>query len=104
MTLIVSLRTLDGIVLAGDSLSTLMRSAEIQGDVDVTCPSCGHQHIIQATLQGPALPATTLSYAQKVFPFMTNFGIGTYGAGQVYGRTIYFAIRELEAEMSSRSE
>lgn len=95
VTLIVSLRTLDGIVIAGDSLSTLMRGDVVQGDVDVTCPACGHQHVVQATLQGPALPATTLSYAQKVFPFLDNYGVGTYRAGQVGGRTIYFAARVL---------
>lgn len=104
VTLIVSLRIPDGIVLAGDSISTMMSSNEVTGDVDVTCPSCGHQHITTAKLQGAALPATTLSYAQKVFPFLGKFGIGTAGTGQLTGKTIYFAMRELENEVLSKEE
>lgn len=96
MTLIVSLRTVDGIVLAGDSLATYMTSPQVKGDIDVTCPSCGHQHTTEASLWGNALPARTLSYAQKVFPFFGSYGVGTYGAGQLNRKTIYFALRELE--------
>jgi len=104
MTLIVSVRSLDGIVIAGDSLATYMTSPQVQGDVTVTCPQCTHQHVIQAQLQGAALPATTLSFAQKVFPFMQSYGVGTYGLGQLSGKTIYFAIRELEKELIDAGE
>src|ERR687892_711229 len=83
MTLIVSLRIPDGIVLAGDSLSTLMSGTEVQGDIDIVCPQCGHQHVQTAKLQVAALPATTLAYAQKIFPFLGEFGVGTSGAGQL---------------------
>lgn len=96
MTLIASLRTLDGIVIAGDSLATFTTNPTLQGDVDVVCPSCGHKHITQATLTGAASPSTTFSYAQKVFPFFEEYGVGTYGVGQLAGKTNYFAIRELE--------
>lgn len=47
------------------------------------------------------IPTSTLSYAQKVFPFMENFGVGTFGAGQLAGQTMYFAIRELEQELKA---
>jgi len=99
MTLIVSMRIPDGIVLAGDSLSTLLRGTEVQGDLDIKCPRCGHDHVATAKLQGAALPATSLSFAQKIFPFFDSFGIGTSGAAQLGGKTIYFAMRELEQEI-----
>lgn len=99
MTLIVSLRTSDGIVLAGDSLATMMSNPEFQGPVNVKCPECAHEHVTIAKIQATGMPATTFSYAQKVFPFMNDYGIGTFGAGQLMGRTMYFAIRELEKDL-----
>jgi len=102
MTLIVSLRIPDGIVIAGDSLATMMADVNVQADVNVTCPNCGHQHIISgAPVAHLNLPSTTYSYAQKVFPFLDEYGVGTSGAGQLVGKTIYFAIRELEQELRS---
>lgn len=44
-----------------------------------------------------------MPYAQKVFPFQVKYGIGTYGAGQIAGRTVYFAIREFENLLHQRS-
>lgn len=102
MTLIVSLRIPDGIVLAGDSLATMMSDVNVQADLNVTCPQCGHQHVISGAPVGHLnVPSTTYSYAQKVFPFLNEYGIGTYGIGQLTGKTIYFAMRELEKEIKS---
>ena len=103
MTLIISLRIPDGTVIAGDSLSTNMAQMQIQGQIDVTCPQCGHQHKTGPQPIAEAnVPASTFSYAQKIFPFLGKYGVGTSGFGQLAGRTIYFAIRELEQELSSK--
>jgi hypothetical protein len=102
MTLIVSLRTLDGIVIAGDSLATMMGTMAIQADISATCPQCNHPFTTQATLPNIPMPSTTLSYAQKVFPFLDKFGVGTFGIGQLVGKTIYYAMRELEKDMEKR--
>lgn len=99
MTLIVSLRIPDGIVLAGDSLATMMGDFQAFKKVPVTCPSCAHNHETLAVVDGIHYPATTFSYAQKVFPFMGEYGVGTSGIGQLMGKTIYFAMRELEAKI-----
>lgn len=97
MTLIVSLRIPDGIVLAGDSLATMQNQTQIVADIDVKCPSCGHDHTLgQHPVAQMIFPATTFSFAQKVVPFMGKFGVGTFGQGQLAGETIYFAIRKLE--------
>lgn len=102
MTLIVSLRIPDGIVLAGDSLSTMMSQVAVQGEVSVTCPQCGLQHKVgPVQVAHIAMPSTTYSFAQKVFPFFGEFGVGTYGVGQLMGKTIYFAVRELEHELKA---
>lgn len=99
MTLIVSLQIPDGIVLAGDSLATIETLNTVQGQVDVTCPNCQHQHTAPAIIQGSMVPATSFPYAQKIFPFMKNYGVGTAGAGQLNGKSIYFMMRQLEEEV-----
>lgn len=97
MTLIVSLRIPDGIVLAGDSLATLlMGQGQIDAALSVTCPECNHAHEIQQTLLIPGVPATTFSYTQKIFPFLDKFGVGTFGAGLLAEKSVYFAIRLFE--------
>jgi len=98
MTLIVSLHIPDGIILAGDSLATMMQEIQIEGEVEVDCPQCGHKHVVKHTVPYPA-PSTTFSYAQKIFPFLDKYGIGTFGAGMLAGKSIYFAIREFEATL-----
>ena len=98
MTLIVSLRTSDGIVLAGDSLSTMLSPVQIAGQVDVTCPSCGHQH--QTAHQAVAtVPSSNFSFAQKVFDFLDRYAVGISGAAQLAGVTIRFAGKQLEREL-----
>lgn len=99
MTLIVSLRTVDGIVIAGDSLSTVMAQVQFKAEIDVKCPSCGHEHRIDPIAGGGQIPSATFSFAQKVFPFLKRYGVGTYGSGQIADKTMYFAARELEASL-----
>lgn len=72
MTLIVSLRIPDGIVLAGDSLLS--------------------------TLPTLAVP-TTLSYRQKIFPFCGKFGVGTFGADLLAETSVYFSLRLFEERL-----
>lgn len=100
MTLTVSLRIPDGIVIAGDSLSTTQSQIQVQGQIGVTCPNCGHQHDVGPLSLPPVqMPTSTFSYAQKVFPFMKRFGVGTFGLGLLMNKTMYFAMRELQQEI-----
>ena len=99
MTLIVSLRIPDGIVIAGDSLSTMMGQGQWEVTTGVTCPNCDHQHQIQQKLPTSPVPAATFSYAQKVFPFCGKFGVGTFGTGLLAGKSIYFAMRLFEQRL-----
>lgn len=102
MTLIVSLRIPDGIVIAGDSLATVVGQSQLETTIGVVCPSCDHNHEIQQILPMPSLPATTFSYAQKVFPFYETFGVGTFGAGLLAGKSVYFAMRLLEQRLKEQ--
>jgi hypothetical protein len=104
MTLIVSVRSLDGIVIAGDSLATFLNAPTVTGDIDIDCPACNHRHVTQAVLPGNAHAATTLSYAQKIFPFMDRFGVGIYSGLIVLGRTVHFAFREYEKQCQDEGQ
>ncbi len=99
MTLIVSLRIPDGIVIAGDSLSTVIGQGQLDATIGVNCPSCGHSHEIQSQFPMPQMPATTFSYAQKVLPFCKNFGVGIFGSSLIGDKSAYFVMRLIEKEM-----
>ncbi|WP_157942318.1 hypothetical protein [Salinibacter altiplanensis] len=99
MSLILSVQTPDGIVIAGDSLSTMRNAFQMEGDIEVQCPNCGDIHQQRVNTPQVQMPSTTMPYARKLFPFMDDFGVGTFGAGQLNGKTMYFAVRELEEEL-----
>jgi hypothetical protein len=96
MTLNVSLRVPDGIVLASDSLATLMQRIDQKMNVTVTCPGCGNR-FEQKDIQTPpmSVPSSTWPYAQKMFPLQRRLGLATYGSGFVNSRSIYNHIIEL---------
>ena len=100
MTLIVSLRIPDGVVIAGDSLSAMMVGAKARAQKVVKCPNCKGSHQVGMEVNLPVFPTSTFSYAQKVFSFLGNYGIGVYGQGQIAGKTPYFIFRQLENELA----
>ena len=99
MTLIVSLRIPDGIVIAGDSLATVVGQGQLEATIGVTCPQCNHEHEIESKFPMPPISATTFSYAQKVFSFSRTFGVGTFGSGLIAGKSVYFAMRLFETRL-----
>ena len=101
MTLVVSVRVPDGIVLAVDSLSTTMGRLNIEANVEGTCEKCGAKMQLQK-LQVPPIgvPASTATFAQKLFPFRETFGIATYGNTSVNKQSLYSQIKQLERRLS----
>ena len=103
MTLIVSVRTPDGVVIASDSLLPLVGQGSLEAPVDVTSPEGNHKQKIQQPSVFP-LPQKTFSYAQKIFPFCGKFGIGVFGAaGLLENKSIYSIIRLFEQELKETS-
>jgi len=105
MTLNVSLRVPDGIVLASDSLSTLTEPINQKLNVSGTCDGCGKQVEIR-DVQTPPLPvpSSTWPYTQKLFPVAGRFGLATYGSAFVNGRSIYNHVIELMPRLPKASE
>jgi hypothetical protein len=98
MTLIVSLRIPDGLVIAGDSLSSVQTKVGLIADIQSECPLCKGKIDLKEIKMPPfPIPATTSSFAQKLFSFGRKFGIGSFGTGILNKKTIYYHVKELEA-------
>jgi hypothetical protein len=96
VTLNVSLRVPDGIVLASDSLATLMQLINQKMNVQAKCDKCGAQVDLKDIPTPPVtVPGSTWPYAQKMFPISGKFGLATWGSGFVNNRSIYNHIIEL---------
>ena len=72
MTLIVSVRAPDGIIIAGDSLLTVKEDGQ---------------------------PAITLSHTQKILPFYGKSGVGIFGSSLLGNKSVYTAIRLFEQDL-----
>lgn len=101
MTLVVSVRVPDGIVLAVDSLSTTRARLNIEADVETTCEKCGAKVLVPKLKVPPiGVPASTAAFAQKLFPFVGKFGVATYGNAFVNKQSLYSQIKQLEKRLS----
>jgi hypothetical protein len=105
MTLNVSLRVPDGIVIASDSLATVAQSFNQKVNVKGTCEKCGQETELKDVQTPPvSLPASTWPYAQKLFPFSNGSGAATYGWGFVNTRSIYSHIVELTSKLARNND
>lgn len=102
MTLIVSVTSADGIVIAGDSLSSLNRQINMNQSGNVPCPHCGKKHPVKANFQGSVRQAT-YSHTEKVLPFLENFGIGVFGSGIIGDHSVNFLIRSFEHDIKENN-
>ena len=90
MTLNVTLRVPDGIVVASDSLSTLTQAIDQKLTVTGKCQKCGEVTEIKDAQAPPVtVPSSTWPYTQKLFPVKNQFGLAIYGWGFVNNRSIY---------------
>lgn len=96
MSLTISLRVPDGIVIATDSLFTIQTHTIPKEDF-ISCPTCTSR--IPHSLFSPpqAIPVSVTPYGQKLFCLKTkNIGIANYGMVFLAGRTFESLIREFE--------
>ena len=98
MTLVVSLRIADGVILSADSLQTSISSLQPElKDFKVKSPTTGEEiNIPKVKLPPISIPSSTSSYAQKLFSFKKKYGVAIFGSNILNGRTIYNHIKTLE--------
>ena len=100
MTLVVSLRVPDGVIIAVDSLTTIRGTIEIEVDIEATCNKCGEKITIPNFKPPPVqFPSSISMFAQKLFPLKKLFGVGSFGGTAVNGRSIYSQIKRLERQL-----
>jgi hypothetical protein len=101
MTLAVSIRIPDGLVLAVDSLSTIAGSLNLSVNAGFKCSSCGADNQVK-TIPIPPLPfpVSTKSAAQKLVKFKDKFGVAFFGNSFVNKKSMLSQIRTLEAAIS----
>ena len=100
MTLVVSLRVPDGVILAADSLQT--SQVQIAINPQIVLDSAGNAATdpagkpVTISMQPISIPTSTSAFAQKLFSFKEKFGIAIFGQAILNGRTIYNHIKNLE--------
>lgn len=97
MTLTISVRVPDGIVLAADSLVSISARVTPSGE-GVKCPKCD-EDIKMSDLKLPSLSISAGSspFGRKLFNIeKRNIGVTVYGAPALNGRTVDSHIREFE--------
>ena len=105
MSLVVTLRIAEGVVIAADSLATIPAEMVIAADIATVCPKCNEKiQLRDLPLPPVSVAASTSPFAQKVFPFQRWFGVATFGSGILNGKTIYHHVREAEMATSARCD
>ena len=100
MTLTISVRVPDGIVLAADSLVSISTALTATGELGVKCPKCEEDiKISDFKLPPIRMPAGSSPFGRKLFNIKkdeVNHGIVVYGTSSLNGRTVESHIREFE--------
>jgi hypothetical protein len=98
LTLTICVLVPDGIVLAADSLVTIMATLTPTGELGTKCPKC-EEPIKISDLKLPPInmPTGGSPYGRKLFNIgKRNIGIATFGATALTGRTVESHIKEFE--------
>ncbi len=98
MTLTISVRVPDGIVLATDSLVSILATIIPVEDLGAKCPKCEEDiKISELKLPLIRMPAGSSPFGRKLFNIeKRNIGVAVYGAPALNGRTVESHIREFE--------
>lgn len=101
MTLAVSVRIPDGVVLAVDSLSTVQGSLNLKMDAGFKCQQCGKENQVKDMKLPPLpYPVSTKSAAQKIVKFRDSFGAAFFGSTFVNRKSMLSQIKTLESRLS----
>jgi hypothetical protein len=118
---------MDGVILAADSLATIESQVVLQASIEMDCPHCtNHVQLddlyshARATVPCPScangvdvpkIPApelrtasSTMSYAQKLFPFLDRYGVAVFGLSAFGQKTVYNHIKGLERTVRDEIE
>lgn len=100
MTLVVSVRVPDGVIVAADSLATLAVQTQVKAKGPAKCPKCGEEHMVEVDVPLPRGIGTlsTLPYALKLVPLWGRFAVATFGNSLIGERSVFALIQEFEQQ------
>lgn len=98
MTLVVSARVPDGIVVGADSLSTLTVSGKGVAATKAKCPNCGGEHDVEIEVELPQGLGTlsTSPHSLKLIPLFNRIGVAITGMSMIGRRTVLSLLLEWE--------
>lgn len=99
MSLVVSMRVPDGIVVAADSLSTSFSHLQfVAKDLALACPKCKTKiSAQQMRLPTVPIPFSASSYTQKLFSIFDKIAVSSFGMGILNNKSIYYHINQFVA-------
>ena len=104
MSLIVSVRSAEGIIIAGDTLLSTSRQIPIDLDVQFNCTGCGETNAVKRQVGSPPVPSNSFPSSRKIFPILDRFGVGTFGMAVIGNETPFLTLKKLEAEKREKNQ
>jgi hypothetical protein len=102
MTLTISLKVPDGLVLAAESLQTLQGTITAKGELGVKCPKCQEEFkISDMSLPPIRIPSGSSPTANKIYEItkrVPNLGVAISGAAFLQGQTVESHMRSFEGQ------
>jgi len=102
MTLTISLKVPDGLVLAAESLQTLQGTITAKGELGVKCPKCQEEFKISDMPLPPIrIPSGSSPTANKIYEItkrVPNLGVAISGAAFLQGQTVESHMRGFEGQ------
>jgi len=98
VSLVVSLRVPDGIVVAADSLTTSQNLIEfVARDINLECANC-KETIRGQEIELPPIPIpfSASSYTQKLLPIHKRYAISAFGKGVLNNKSMYYHVKQFE--------
>ncbi len=98
MTLVVSVRVPDGVVVGADSLATLAVAAQGKVVGKSICPHCNTEHDVEVDINLPPGMGTlsTMPYSLKLVPMVRHTAVATYGLSMIGDRTVFSLLSEYQ--------
>ena len=105
MSLIVSIRSAEGIIIAGDTLLSSMRKIDINANLQFNCTGCGETNVVGNQQVGAlVVPSNSFPSSRKIFSILGQFGVGTFGTAVIGGETVFLTLKKLEAEQREKNQ
>lgn len=97
MSLIVSVRIPNYVIIAADSSFTLMEfHGKKYDNIEAVCPNCNDKHNVKHEYNIPSRIAHNFTNVDKIMPFLEKFAIGVWNSGIINNISAHHSIKIVE--------